>query len=150
MADGPTIGWTGDSPAPHLSGCDDAPVRVDDGSRLRGRPTIAAVAAGAGVSRTTLSHALIGLGKVNPQTRKLVERIAGEIGYRPSARAMALRGGRSNVPNQATVTNVVESTSPPPPSKVMLSGVSAKITVGGAPRDGLNFAIQCSSRARRA
>jgi len=52
------------------------------------------------------------------------------------------------LPNQATVSNVVESTSPPPPSKVMLSGVSAKITVGGAPRDGLNFAIQCSSRAR--
>lgn len=123
-------------------------MRVDDGSRLRGRPTLADVAAGAGVSRTTVSHALIGLGKVNPQTRKLVERIVGEIGYRPSARAKALRGGRSNVPNQATVTNVVESTSPPPPSKVMLSGVSAKITVGGAPRDGLNIAIQCSSRAR--
>ncbi len=44
-----------------------------------------------------MSHALNGLGKVNPQTRKLVERIAGEIGYRPSARAKALRGGRSNV-----------------------------------------------------
>lgn len=44
-----------------------------------------------------MSHALSGAGKVNPQTRDLVRRVAAEVGYRPSARARALRGGRSNV-----------------------------------------------------
>ena len=61
------------------------------------RPTIADVAAAAGVSRTTVSHALSGAGKVNADTRALVQRVAIEVGYRPSPRARALRGGRSNV-----------------------------------------------------
>lgn len=61
------------------------------------RPTIADVAAAAGVSRTTVSHALSGAGKVNPETRALVRRVAVEVGYRPSPRARALRGGRSHV-----------------------------------------------------
>ena len=61
------------------------------------RPTIADVAAAAGVSRTTVSHALSGAGKVNAETRALVQRVAIEVGYRPSPRARALRGGRSNV-----------------------------------------------------
>ena len=61
------------------------------------RPTIADVAAAAGVSRTTVSHALSGAGKVNAETRALVQRVAVEVGYRPSPRARALRGGRSNV-----------------------------------------------------
>lgn len=67
------------------------------GEAPRSRPTIADVAAAAGVSRTTVSHALNGLGKVNPQTRQHVREVAERIGYRPSARAKALRGGRSHV-----------------------------------------------------
>lgn len=70
---------------------------VDGGSDVRRRPTIAEVAAAAGVSRTTVSHALNGIGKVSPRTRALVQQIAAEVGYRPSPRAKALRGGRSNV-----------------------------------------------------
>lgn len=63
----------------------------------RRRPTIADVATAAGVSRTTVSHALRGLGKVNPETRRHVRAVAEQVGYRASPRARALRGGRSFV-----------------------------------------------------
>ncbi|MEK0100694.1 LacI family DNA-binding transcriptional regulator, partial [Streptomyces sp. A475] len=39
-------------------------------------PTIADVARVAGVSRTTVSHALNGLGKVDPRTRERVRQVA--------------------------------------------------------------------------
>ncbi|RAG85786.1 LacI family transcriptional regulator [Streptacidiphilus pinicola] len=58
-------------------------------------PTIADVAAAAGVSRTTVSHALNGLGKVDPKTRERVRRVAAELGYRPNLRAQRLRQGRA-------------------------------------------------------
>ncbi|CAM00008.1 LacI family transcriptional regulator [Saccharopolyspora erythraea NRRL 2338] len=59
------------------------------------RPTIADVAREAGVSRTTVSHALNGIGKVDPRTRERVERVAAELGYRPSLRAQRLRRGEA-------------------------------------------------------
>ncbi|GAA3756228.1 DNA-binding LacI/PurR family transcriptional regulator [Spinactinospora alkalitolerans] len=59
------------------------------------RPTIADVAAAAGVSRTTVSHSLNGLGKVDPRTRERVKAIAAELGYRPNLRAQRLRRGRA-------------------------------------------------------
>ncbi|WP_309133286.1 LacI family DNA-binding transcriptional regulator, partial [Brevibacterium sp.] len=59
------------------------------------RATIADVARAAGVSRTTVSHALNGLGKVNAHTRAKVEEVAAALNYRPSARARGLRSGRS-------------------------------------------------------
>lgn len=59
------------------------------------RATIADVAREAGVSRTTVSHALNGLGKVNQQTRDMVKDVAARLNYRPSVRARGLRSGRS-------------------------------------------------------
>ena len=59
------------------------------------RATIADVAREAGVSRTTVSHALNGLGKVNAQTRERVRAVAADLNYRPSVRAQGLRKGRS-------------------------------------------------------
>ncbi|MGO2035178.1 MAG: LacI family DNA-binding transcriptional regulator [Brevibacterium sp.] len=59
------------------------------------RATIADVAREAGVSRTTVSHALNGLGKVNEQTRDRVRTVAERLNYRPSVRARGLRSGRS-------------------------------------------------------
>ncbi|MFI6578632.1 LacI family DNA-binding transcriptional regulator [Nocardiopsis sp. NPDC050513] len=59
------------------------------------RPTIADVAAAAGVSRTTVSHALNGIGKVDPRTRERVRRVAAELGYRPNLRAQRLRKGQA-------------------------------------------------------
>lgn len=63
--------------------------------RAGGRPTIADVAEAAGVSRTTVSHSLNGLGAVDPRTRERVKRVADELGYRPSLRAQRLRSGRA-------------------------------------------------------
>ncbi|NHH99184.1 LacI family DNA-binding transcriptional regulator [Oceanimonas sp. MB9] len=60
------------------------------------RLTIADVAAAAGVSRTTVSHALNDRGQVDPQTRARVKQIANELGYSPNLRAQRLRTGRTN------------------------------------------------------
>jgi DNA-binding LacI/PurR family transcriptional regulator len=58
-------------------------------------PTIADVAQAAQVSRTTVSHALNGIGKVDPRTRERVKRAAAELGYRPNLRAQRLRRGQA-------------------------------------------------------
>lgn len=58
-------------------------------------PTIADVARAASVSRTTVSHALNGIGKVDPRTRERVKVIAAELGYRPNLRAQRLRRGEA-------------------------------------------------------
>lgn len=58
--------------------------------------TIADVARAAGVSPTTVSHSLNGLGKVDPRTRQRVKDVAAELRYRPSVRAQRLRRGRSH------------------------------------------------------
>ena len=59
------------------------------------RVTIADVAREAGVSRTTVSHSLNGLGQVDPRTRERVRETAARLNYRPSVRAQRLRSGRS-------------------------------------------------------
>ncbi|WP_097867648.1 LacI family DNA-binding transcriptional regulator [Streptomyces sp. rh34] len=58
-------------------------------------PTIADVARLAEVSRTTVSHALNGIGKVDPRTRERIKRVATELGYRPNLRAQRLRRGEA-------------------------------------------------------
>ncbi|MGW6569086.1 LacI family DNA-binding transcriptional regulator [Streptomyces sp. NPDC054975] len=58
-------------------------------------PTIADVAKAAGVSRTTVSHALNGLGKVDPRTRERIKQVAADLGYRPNLRAQRLRRGEA-------------------------------------------------------
>ncbi|RZT36484.1 LacI family DNA-binding transcriptional regulator [Cupriavidus agavae] len=60
------------------------------------RVTIHDVARAAGVSLTTVSHALNDRGVVDPETRARVKRIAGELGYRASVRARRLQSGRAN------------------------------------------------------
>ncbi|NHN55582.1 LacI family DNA-binding transcriptional regulator [Calidifontibacter sp. DB0510] len=59
------------------------------------RARIADVARAAGVSATTVSHALSNSGRVSEQTRERILRAAEDLGYRPSPRATALRSGRS-------------------------------------------------------
>lgn len=59
------------------------------------RVTIADVARIAGVSPTTVSHSLNGIGKVDPRTRQRVKDVAAQLRYRPSVRAQRLRAGRS-------------------------------------------------------
>ena len=60
------------------------------------RVTIADVAREAGLSPTTVSHSLNGIGQVDPRTRQHVKDIAERLKYRPSVRAQRLRTGRSH------------------------------------------------------
>ncbi|MGB6007396.1 substrate-binding domain-containing protein [Castellaniella sp.] len=60
------------------------------------RVTIADVAREAGLSPTTVSHSLNGIGQVDPKTRQHVKDVAARLKYRPSVRAQRLRTGRSN------------------------------------------------------
>ncbi len=64
-------------------------------SRLR-RATIADVAAAAGVSATTVSHALSGRRPVEAETRRRIAAAAERLGYVPDARARGLRTGRAD------------------------------------------------------
>ncbi|CAJ0822024.1 LacI family DNA-binding transcriptional regulator [Ralstonia flaminis] len=59
------------------------------------RPTIADVARAAGVSPTTVSHALNDKGYVDVHTRERVKETARALGYRPSIRAQRLRTGEA-------------------------------------------------------
>jgi DNA-binding LacI/PurR family transcriptional regulator len=58
-------------------------------------PNIRDVAVAAGVSVTTVSHAISGRGRVAPATRERVLRIAEEVGYTANAHAQRLVSGRS-------------------------------------------------------
>lgn len=59
------------------------------------RPTIRDVAAAAGVSVTTVSHALSGKGRVDADTVKRVRDAATRLGYQASAAARSLQGSRT-------------------------------------------------------
>ncbi|MEX2439568.1 MAG: LacI family DNA-binding transcriptional regulator [Actinomycetota bacterium] len=61
------------------------PVRIED------------VARAAGVSITTVSHALSGKGRLAEATRERVRAKAGELGYRPNAAAQSLAGGKTGI-----------------------------------------------------
>src|SRR6476661_5528724 len=60
-----------------------------------GRITIRDVAAAVGLSPTTVSHALNGKGRVDPDTRERIATTAQELGYRPNRTARRLHSGRS-------------------------------------------------------
>jgi DNA-binding LacI/PurR family transcriptional regulator len=55
------------------------------------------VAREAGVSMTTVSHALSGKGRLPEETRARVQRVAAELGYTPNAAARSLAGGRTGL-----------------------------------------------------
>lgn len=68
-----------------------------------GRPTMAMVAALAGVSKITVSRALRGSELVRPELRDRIVRIAGEAGYRMNLAARSLRTRRTH-----TIAVVIE------------------------------------------
>jgi DNA-binding LacI/PurR family transcriptional regulator len=70
--------------------------QATDSARMP-RVTISDVARQAGVSVTTVSHALNGRGQVDPATRQKVEEVARELGYTPNRHAQKLRGGGSSM-----------------------------------------------------
>jgi len=61
------------------------------------RATISDVAAAAGVSKTTVSHVLSGLGRINAETRRRTMEAVEKLNYRPSMMARGLRTGRAKV-----------------------------------------------------
>lgn len=64
------------------------------------------VAAAAGVSVTTVSHALNGKGRLPPETRTRIQRIATELNYRPNAVARSLAGGKTGLLALVTSSNL--------------------------------------------
>jgi DNA-binding LacI/PurR family transcriptional regulator len=64
---------------------------------VAGRTTIRDVAAAAGVSPTTVSHALNGKGRLDPRTRARIQRTAERLGYQANRIARGLRSGRYGV-----------------------------------------------------
>lgn len=78
-------------------------------SASSGRVGIKDVAEAAGVSITTVSHALSGKGRLPDATRERVARIARELGYRPHPTARSLAIGRSGL--VATVVSAPGGTS---------------------------------------
>lgn len=64
---------------------------------VAGRITIRDVAAAAGVSPTTVSHALNGKGRLDPRTRARIRRTAEQLGYQANRIARGLRLGRYGV-----------------------------------------------------
>lgn len=63
----------------------------------KGRIGIRDVAAAAGVSTTTVSHALSGKGRLPEATRESIAKVAAELGYRPNASARNLVTGKSGL-----------------------------------------------------
>ncbi|MCU0902657.1 MAG: LacI family transcriptional regulator [Tabrizicola sp.] len=61
------------------------------------RPTIADVAKAAGVSNTTVSHALTGQGRINEETRQRIQAAADRLGYSPNMMARGLRTARTRL-----------------------------------------------------
>ena len=61
------------------------------------RPTLADVAARAGVSTALVSIVMRGAKGASPATRERVLKAAHEIGYRPDSRARLLRSSRSHL-----------------------------------------------------
>jgi DNA-binding LacI/PurR family transcriptional regulator len=61
------------------------------------RVSIRDVAREAGVSVTTVSHALNGKGRLNPETRERVREVADRLGYRPNPAARSLVSGRTGL-----------------------------------------------------
>jgi len=60
------------------------------------RPTIADIAAAAGVSKGAVSYALNGKPGVSPETRRRIREIAARLGWHPSSAARALSEGRAD------------------------------------------------------
>jgi DNA-binding LacI/PurR family transcriptional regulator len=73
------------------------PVGRNPSNGTGGRVGIREVAAAAGVSVTTVSHALNGKGRLPAETRERVRQVALDLGYRPSRTARNLVGGRTGL-----------------------------------------------------
>ena len=97
-----------------------------------GRPTLAAVAARAGVSPSTASLAFSGSGPVSEATRERVLAAARDLDYGgPDPRAKSLRTGRSGIIG-VVVEDRLRDAFRDPMSLAMLDGIAAEAGAAGA------------------
>lgn len=95
------------------------------------RPTLAAVAARAGVSPSTASLAFSGAGPVSDATRARVLSVAAELGYAgPDPRARSLRRGRSGIVG-VVIEDRLRDAFRDPVNIAMLDGVSDALGPAG-------------------
>lgn len=95
------------------------------------RPTLAAVAARAGVSSSTASLAFSGAGPVSDATRDRVLEAAAELGYAgPDPRAQSLRRGRSGIVG-VVIEDRLRDAFRDPVNVAMLDGVSDALGAAG-------------------
>ena len=103
-----------------------------EASAVTQRPTLAAVAALAGVSGSTASLAFSGAGPVSEATRVKVLAAAETLGYAgPDPRAQSLRRGRSGIIG-IVVEDALQDAFRDPMSLAMLDGVAAETGSAGA------------------
>jgi DNA-binding LacI/PurR family transcriptional regulator len=101
-------------------------------SRAATRPTLAAVAARAGVSASTASLAFSGSGPVSDATRERVLAAARELDYGgPDPRAKSLRTGRSGIVG-VVVEDRLRDAFRDPMSLAMLDGIAEEAGAAGA------------------
>ncbi|MBC7297576.1 MAG: GNAT family N-acetyltransferase [Demequina sp.] len=91
--------------------------QANEGSLVVKKVGIREVAAVAGVSTTTVSHALNGLGSMTDETRRRVVEVARELNYRPNRMASALRREKSH-----TIGFVDDTVATTPFAVAMLKG----------------------------
>ena len=102
------------------------------GTTATSRPTLAAVAARAGVSPSTASLAFSGSGPVSEATRERVLAAARELDYGgPDPRAKSLRTGRSGIIG-VVVEDRLRDAFRDPMSLAMLDGIAAESGAAGA------------------
>ncbi|MGH8879285.1 MAG: LacI family DNA-binding transcriptional regulator [Stackebrandtia sp.] len=94
-----------------------------------GRPTIADIAAAAGVSKSAVSFALNGRPGVSQDTRALVLRIAEEMEWLPHSAARALSGARAHSVGLA-LARPARTLGVEPFFTQLLSGIQAKLSAG--------------------
>ncbi len=72
-------------------------VRVAQPAKKSARPTLKTIAALSGLAVPTVSRALNNASDISAETKRLVQRIANEIGYVPDRAGRRLRTGKTNV-----------------------------------------------------
>jgi DNA-binding LacI/PurR family transcriptional regulator len=88
-------------------------------SSSRKQSGIKEVARVAGVSVTTVSHALNGKGRINAETRERVQRVADDLGYRPSNMARNLVSRRTGRMATELLVARVEGKDAVPPHPIL-------------------------------
>ena len=92
---GRVAGW-GDDMDSKISG-DSGISGTGDGEASAGRPTLKTIAFMTGLGVTTVSRALKDAPEIGEETRRRVQLVARQVGYRPNRAGVRLRTGKTNV-----------------------------------------------------